>query len=82
MDNWWPSERLGKELPSGRRTTAIYGLWQARRSKLAHDFPVKPIWAELTIAGIVSAAIMGFVGGFFPALRAARMPVATALREL
>ena len=32
---------------------ALYGLYSARRAKLNHDFPVKPIWAELTIAGIV-----------------------------
>jgi len=26
--------------------------------------------------------VMGVLGGFFPAVRAARLPVATALREL
>ncbi|PRY25326.1 D-xylose transport system permease protein [Aliiruegeria haliotis] len=40
---------------------SLYLLFNARRSKLAHGFPVKPMWAELTIAGIVSAAILGFV---------------------
>lgn len=40
---------------------AIYGLFNARRAKVAHEFPVKPMWAELTLAGIVSAAILGFV---------------------
>jgi len=33
-------------------------------------------------AGIAFALAMGLVGGLLPALRAARMPVATALREL
>jgi len=40
---------------------AIYGLISARRSKASHDFPVKPMWAELTLMGIVAAAILGFV---------------------
>jgi ABC-type lipoprotein release transport system permease subunit len=30
----------------------------------------------------VAALVMGLIGGLFPALRAARVPVATALREL
>jgi len=34
----------------------------------------------LIITGIVWACIIGLLGGFFPALRAARMPVAEALR--
>jgi putative ABC transport system permease protein len=37
--------------------------------------------AGLLIAGIVFALIMGFIGGLFPAIRAARLPVAKALRE-
>jgi putative ABC transport system permease protein len=32
--------------------------------------------------GIVFALAMGIFGGLFPAVRAARLPVATALREL
>ncbi|KAA9131439.1 ABC transporter permease [Marinihelvus fidelis] len=35
----------------------------------------------LLIQGIVFAAIIGLIGGFFPAIRAARTPVALALRE-
>lgn len=31
--------------------------------------------------GIGFALILGLIGGFFPAIRAARLPVATALRE-
>ncbi|GGB60812.1 sugar ABC transporter permease [Roseibium aquae] len=33
----------------------------ARRRRAAHGFPVKPFWAELTISGLVSASILGFV---------------------
>jgi D-xylose transport system permease protein len=40
---------------------ALYGLFSARRAKVNHDFPVKPVWAELTIAGVVAVAILGFV---------------------
>jgi putative ABC transport system permease protein len=35
----------------------------------------------LIVTGIVWAAAIGLLGGFFPALRAARLPVAAALRE-
>jgi putative ABC transport system permease protein len=35
---------------------------------------------KLLITGIVWACIIGLLGGFFPALRAARLPVAEALR--
>jgi putative ABC transport system permease protein len=34
----------------------------------------------LIITGIVWACLIGLLGGFFPALRAARLPVAEALR--
>ena len=37
---------------------------------------------ELLVKGVVFALVMGLVGGFLPAVRAASMPVATALREL
>ncbi len=40
---------------------ALYGLMSARRAKIAHDFPVKPMWAELVIAGVVIVVILGFV---------------------
>jgi putative ABC transport system permease protein len=38
--------------------------------------------ASLLIAGLVLALVIGFFGGLFPAVRAARTPVAHALREL
>lgn len=40
---------------------ALYGMWAARRNKRAHGFPVKPLWAELAMGGIVASAILGFV---------------------
>jgi putative ABC transport system permease protein len=52
--------------------------WQTF-SHLAFAFQVTP---SLMIWGLAFAALMGFIGGLLPALRAARMPVAAALREL
>jgi len=40
---------------------SLLGLYSARQARVRHDFPVKPVWAEVTIAGIVTAAILGFV---------------------
>jgi putative ABC transport system permease protein len=37
---------------------------------------------ELLVRGIVWATIIGLIGGLFPALRAARLPIAAALREM
>ncbi|MEA2601464.1 MAG: putative transport system permease protein [Acidobacteriota bacterium] len=48
-------------------------------SQVAFSFAVTP-W--LLVQGLVYSLIMGLVGGLFPAIRAARLPVATALREL
>jgi putative ABC transport system permease protein len=48
-------------------------------SNLAFAFKITP---ELLVKGIVFALVMGLVGGLLPAVRAARLPVATALREL
>ncbi|WP_319529993.1 sugar ABC transporter permease [uncultured Cohaesibacter sp.] len=39
----------------------LYLLFSARRNKIAHNFPIKPIWAEVAIAAILVAAIVGFV---------------------
>jgi putative ABC transport system permease protein len=47
-------------------------------SQITFAFAVTP---TLLVRGIVWALAMGFIGGFFPAVRAARMPIATALRE-
>jgi putative ABC transport system permease protein len=47
-------------------------------SEIAFAFRVTP---PLLGIGLVFAAVMGLVGGFFPALKAARQPVIVALRE-
>ncbi len=52
--------------------------WQTF-SHLAFAFKVTP---DLLIAGVVFALLMGFIGGVLPAVRAARLQVAHALREL
>jgi putative ABC transport system permease protein len=64
-------------LPLNGLTTGTMN-WQTF-SQLAFAFRISP---QLLGAGIVFALAMGLVGGLLPALRAARMPVATALREL
>jgi putative ABC transport system permease protein len=48
-------------------------------SQVAFAFDVS---ATLLIRGIVFAMVIGFIGGLFPAVRAARAPIANALREL
>ena len=48
-------------------------------SQVVFDFAVTP---ELLVDGLKAALIIGAVGGLFPAIRAARLPVAQALREL
>lgn len=48
-------------------------------SQVVFDFAVTP---ELLLQGVIFAIVIGLIGGFFPAIRAARMPVATALREV
>jgi len=37
---------------------------------------------QLLAIAIVWAFCIGFIGGLFPAIRAARLPIAAALREL
>ena len=48
-------------------------------SQVVFDFAVTP---DLLADGLRVALIIGVVGGLFPAIRAARLPVAQALREL
>ncbi|MGH9362047.1 MAG: ABC transporter permease, partial [Thermoanaerobaculia bacterium] len=52
--------------------------WQTF-SQVAFAFQVTP---ALLAQGFFYALVMGLIGGLFPAIRAARLPVATALREL
>ena len=48
-------------------------------SQVAFSFAVTP---RLLAQALAFALLMGLIGGLFPAIRAARLPVATALREL
>ncbi len=48
-------------------------------SQVVFDFAVTP---QLLVQGVIFAAVIGFVGGVFPAFRAVRLPVAAALREV
>ena len=48
-------------------------------SQVAFAFAVTP---SLLARGLFYAVVMGIVGGLLPAIRAARLPVVTALREL
>jgi putative ABC transport system permease protein len=52
--------------------------WQSF-SQVAFAFAVTP---GLLIQGIVCAALIGLLGGLAPAIRAARLPIAAALREV
>ena len=48
-------------------------------SQLAFAFAVTP---KLLVEGLFYALAMGFIGGLLPAVRAARLPISSALREL
>lgn len=52
--------------------------WQSF-SQVAFAFAVTP---ALLLRGLIYAAFMGLLGGLLPAIRAARFPVVTALRQL
>ena len=52
--------------------------WQTF-SQIAFAFRVTP---ALLVQGILWAVFIGLIGGLFPAVRAARLPIAAALREL
>ncbi len=52
--------------------------WQSF-SQVAFAFDVTP---ALILQGIALASLIGLMGGIFPAIRAVRLPVATALREI
>ena len=52
--------------------------WQTF-SQIAFAFRVTP---ALLVSGLIWALFIGLIGGVFPAIRAARMPIAAALREL
>jgi putative ABC transport system permease protein len=64
-------------LPVNGLTTGTFN-WQTF-SHLAFAFRITP---DLLVEGVLFALVMGIVGGIPPALRAARLPVASALRTL
>jgi putative ABC transport system permease protein len=47
-------------------------------TQVVFAFKVTP---ELVVRGLIIAVVIGMIGGFLPAIRAARLPVTTALRE-
>jgi putative ABC transport system permease protein len=47
-------------------------------SEIAFAFRITP---GIVVTGIVFAVVMGLIGGLLPALRAARLPITSALRE-
>jgi putative ABC transport system permease protein len=61
---------------NGYRTSTIN--WQSF-SQVAFAFRVTP---TLLVRGVTVSLLLGLLGGLFPAIRAARLPVVTALREL
>ncbi|TVP71540.1 MAG: sugar ABC transporter permease [Rhodobacteraceae bacterium] len=56
---------------------ALGALWVKRRDKLSHGFPVKPLWAEFALGGIIAGAILGFI----KILNSYEVPVARLRRE-
>jgi putative ABC transport system permease protein len=57
-----------------------YGLFNSRDlSTLGLSFPLA-VTPGLVVTGVIWALVIGFIGGFLPSIRAARLPVATALR--
>ncbi len=75
---------LGGAMGGGAAYVAFNGYqaatmnWQTF-SQVAFAFRVTP---ELLITGLVYSLVMGLVGGLLPAVRAARLPISSALREL
>jgi putative ABC transport system permease protein len=46
-------------------------------TQVVFAFKVTP---SLVVTGLIIALVIGFIGGLLPAIRAARLPVTTALR--
>lgn len=40
---------------------ALWAQWSGRRSKVTHDFAVKPVWAEIVLSAIVVSAIAALI---------------------
>ena len=58
-------------------------LFMSRRRKALHGFPVKPLWAEMTVAGVIAFCVLGFTAVMnaypIPARAAERMLAAKGL---
>jgi len=65
---------LGASLLSQRRFTLTTA---QTLSEISYAFQGSP---ELVVGALFGAALMGYAGGLLPALRAARMPIVTAVR--
>ena len=48
-------------------------------SQVTFAFAVTP---ALLLTAVITAAVLGLIGGLFPAIRAARLPIASALRDI
>jgi putative ABC transport system permease protein len=68
----WLAVRLLLTAPAGTSNFTTF-------SEILFNFDLSP---PLLIVGVVFSVIMGFFGGIFPAARAARTPIITALREV
>ncbi len=61
----------------GISAAACWSIWRSRNNKTAHNFPVKPLWAEFVLCLLASATVLGFVAILnsyhIPAAKLARM---------
>jgi ABC-type antimicrobial peptide transport system permease subunit len=64
--------RINRDAPPPEVRRAL-----GRNAVIAFSFRITP---GLLLSGLVFALVMGLVGGFFPARRAAKQPVVQALR--
>ncbi|MGY6704276.1 sugar ABC transporter permease [Roseinatronobacter sp.] len=56
---------------------ALAALWAKRRDKQRHEFPVKPLWAEVALGGVIAGAILGLIG----VLNSYQVPAARLQRD-
>jgi putative ABC transport system permease protein len=61
---------------NGRSASTTQG---SANAQLIFDISVT---LQLAIIGVAASSVIGFIGGLFPAIRAARLPIATALRAV
>ncbi|WP_439561778.1 sugar ABC transporter permease [Roseinatronobacter sp.] len=56
---------------------ALAALWAKRRDKLRHEFPVKPLWAEIALGAVIAGAILGLIA----VLNSYQVPAARLQRD-